>query len=305
MTEPHSPPVQRRPVWQQRLLERIEDLSDDRGRLLREGYDTPPGAGELAMLAWRTQLLQLAADRSEIEARAHAIGIPPAEIAAARAAGGRGRRADLNPEPGADAVREHVMGWVASDVWQIQHMAAIDVTHRMRSVTDAPRFEPEPWMVAQFERNLSALWIRAGNVADAIGLTVAESAGMWARTSSDWQRILDATTRTYDNEAIEERWRVYARPGIETSAVRDATAIPLRLDIALTEQPVRIPTPHAMKTAAAEAFLSHPSASAVADPITDAIGRALPEADHTRWDTPTPTGTPQHPLPDFDRGAQL
>ncbi|NKY43587.1 hypothetical protein [Nocardia cerradoensis] len=304
MTDPQAPRVQRRPVWQQRLLDRIQDLSDDRGRLLREGYDTPPGAGELSMLAWRTQLLQLAADRSEIEARAHAIGIPPAEVAAARAAGSRGRRADLNPEPGADAVREHVMGWVASDVWQIQHMAAIDVAHRRRAVTDAPRFEPEPGMVAQFERNLSALWIRAGNVADAIGLTVDESAGMWARTSSDWQRILDATTHSYDDEALEERWRVYASPGIETSVIRDATAITLRVDVALSEQPVRIPTPHAMKTAAAAAFLSRPATGA--DPIADAIERALPaEADHTRWDTPTPPGPPQHPGPDLDHGAQL
>ncbi|WP_036508261.1 hypothetical protein [Nocardia aobensis] len=304
MTDPQSPRVQRRPVWQQRLLDRIQDLSDDRGRLLRESYDTPPGARELSMLAWRTQLLQLAADRSEIEAHAHAIGIPDAEIAAARAAGSRGRRADLNPEPGADAVREHVMGWVASDVWQIQHMAAIDVTHRMRAVTDTPRFEPEPGMVAQFERNLSALWIRAGNLADAIGLTVDESAGMWARTSSDWQRILDATTRTYDNEAIEERWRVYARPGIETSVMRDATAITLRLEVAVSEQPVRIPTPHAMKTAAAAALLSRPAPGA--DTVADAIDRALPtEADHTDWNTPTPPGLPPHPGQNLDAGTQL
>ncbi|MFF0458413.1 hypothetical protein [Nocardia africana] len=302
MTDPQSPRVQRRPVWQQRLLDRIQDLSDDRGRLLREGYDTPSGAGEFAMLAWRTQLLQLAADRSEIEAHAHAIGIPPADIAAARAAGSRGRRADLNPEPGVDAVREHVMGWVASDVWQIQHMAAIDVTHRMRAVTDAPRFEPEPGRVAQFERNLSALWIRAGNVADAIGLTVDESAGMWARTSSDWQRILDATTHTYDNEALEERWRVYARPGIETSVVRDATAITLRVDVALSEQPVRIPTPHAMKTAAAAAFLSRPTTGA--DTVADAIDRALP-VEATHWDAPTPTVLPWHPGHNLDAGTQL
>ncbi|PPJ37496.1 hypothetical protein C5E45_15380 [Nocardia nova] len=304
MTEPQSPLVQRRPVWQQRLLDRIQDLSDDRARLLREGYDTPPGAGELSMLAWRTQLLQLAADRSEIEARAFAIGIPPAEVGAARAAGSRGRRADLNPEPGADALREHMMGWVASDVWQIQHMAGIDVAHRMRAVTDAPRFEPEPWMVAQFERNLSALWIRAGNVADAIGLTVDESAGMWARTGRDWQRILDATTHTYDNEAVEERWRVYARPGIETSVIRDATAITLRLDVALFEQPVRIPTPHAMKTAAAAAFLSRPATGT--DTVANAVDRALPtEADHTHWNTPTPTGPPPHSSHNLDAGTQL
>ncbi|WP_063065731.1 hypothetical protein [Nocardia violaceofusca] len=304
MTDSQSPRVQRRPVWQQRLLDRIQDLSDDRGRLLRAGYDTPPGAGELSMLAWRTQLLQLAADRSEIEARAHAIGIPPADIAAARAAGSRGHRSDLSPEPGADAVREHVMGWVASDVWQIQHMAAIDVAHRMRAVTDAPRFEPEPGMVAQFERNLSALWIRAGNVADAIGLSVDEAAGMWARTSSDWQRLLAATTQTYDDEAVEERWRVYARSSIETSVIRDATAITLRVHVAVSEHPVRIPTPHAMKTAAAAAFLSHSSAGSA--PITDAIDRAVPaEADHTRWDTPTVADRPQLPgRRDLDAGTQ-
>ncbi|NKY87555.1 hypothetical protein [Nocardia veterana] len=304
MTEPTPPPAQRRPAWQQRLLDRIQDLPDDRGRLLREGYDTPPGAGELAMLAWRTQLLQLAADRSEIEARAHALGIPHAEIADARAAGSRGRRADLRPAPGADTVRERVQSWVADDVWQMQHMAAIDVAHRMRAVTDAPRFEPEPGMVAQFERNLSALWIRAGNLADAIGLTVAESAGMWARTSSDWQRILDATTQTYDNQALEERWRVYARPGIETSVMRDATAITLRVDAAPAEHPVRIPTPHAMKTAAAAALLSRPATGA--DTGADAIDRALPaEADHTHWDTATPTGLPSHPGHNHDAGTQL
>ena len=305
MTEPQSPTVQRRPVWQQRLLDRIQDLSDDRVRLLRAGYETPPGAGESSMLAWRTHLLQLAADRAEVETHAHAIGIPDTAIAAARAAGSSGRRADISPEPGTDAVREHVMTWVASDVWQMQHMAAIDVARRMRRVTHTPSFEPEPWMVAQFERNLSALWIRAGNIADAIGLTVDESAGMWARTSSDWQRLLAATAHTYDADAVEERWRVYARPGIETSAIRDATAITLRVDVALSEQPVRIPAPHAMKTAAAAAFLTYSSAGADADPITDAIDRALPaEADHTRWHTPAVADPPQPPGRDLDAGIQ-
>lgn len=306
MTEPQSPRVQRRPGWQQRLLDRIQDLSDERGRLLRAGYDTPPAAGELSMLAWRTQLLQLAADRAEIETHAHAIGIPDTAIAAARAAGSSGRRADTPPEPGVDAVREHVLTWVSSDVWQMQHMAAIDVARRMRRVTATPRFEPEPGMVAQYERNLSALWIRAGNVADAIGLTVDESAGMWARTSSDWQRLLAATTHTYDDEAVEERWRVFARPGIETSVIRDATAITLRVEVALSEQPVRIPAPHTMKTAAAAAFLTHSSTGADADPITDAIDRALPaETDHTRWGTSTPTVPPQPSGHDLDAGPQL
>ncbi|MGW0357132.1 hypothetical protein ACWDXV_23265 [Nocardia nova] len=290
-------------MWQQRLLDRIQDLSDDRGRLLRAGYDTPPGAGELSMLAWRTQLLQLGADRTEIETHARAIGIPDTEIAAARAAGSRGRRADTRPEPGVDAVRGHVTTWVASDTWQMQHMAAIDVARRMRAVTDTPRFEPEPWMVAQFERNLSALWIRAGNIADAIGLTVDEAAGMWARTSGEWRRILDVTTHTYDNEALEERWRVYARSGIETSAVRDATAVSLRVDVARFAQPVRIPTPHAMKTAAAAALLSHSSVGT--DTIAAAIDRALPaQADHTRWEAAPPTDPHQPPSRDLDTGPQ-
>lgn len=303
MTEPQSSPVERRPVWQQRLLDRIQDLSDDRGRLLRAGYDTPPGAGELSMLAWRMHLLQLGADHTEIETHARAIGIPDAEIAAARSAASRGRRADIRPEPGVDAVRGHVTTWVASDAWQMQHMAAIDAARRTRAVTDTPRFEPEPWMVAQFERNLSALWIRAGNVADAIGLTVDESAGMWARTGGEWRRILDATIDTYDDEALEERWRVYARSGIETSAVRDATAVSLRVDVARSAQTVRIPTPHAMKTAAAAALLSHSSVGA--DTIADAIDRALPaQADPTRWEAAPPTDPHQAPGRDLDTGPE-
>ncbi|MEU6559274.1 hypothetical protein [Nocardia nova] len=294
MTQSHEQP-QDRPVWQQRLLDRIQDLSAHRARLLREGYEHPPGAGDVPVLAWRTQLLHLGADRGEVETHARAIGIGEDDIAAERAAGGHGRLA-AGPGPDVDVVREHMVTGVANDVWQMQHMAVLDVARRLRRITTTPRFEPGPETVAQFERNMGAFWLRAGNVADAIGLTADEHAGMWATTSSEWRRIVDATAQTYDSEGIEERWRIYARSGIESELVRDATAMRLPLERVLSEHVTRIPAPKTMKVAAAAAFVEQPTVGL--GEVDESVARALPvEADGASWEPPS-SGAPEPP----DRG---
>ncbi|WP_063043320.1 hypothetical protein [Nocardia pseudovaccinii] len=226
MSEP-IPEIEGLPSWKLRLLERIQNASADHVRVLLQGhptYEAHYGSGEVPMQTWRTHLLALAADRHEIEIHASAVGVPAAAIAQAREMGTRGLRwGDSVHSPpttrhGEDPVRAHLIEGIAADVWQLEHMAAINVAHRLRSVDG--RFPPDPTAQAQFDRNMAALWTRAKDTGHVIGLTGDERAEIWGRDDAGWTHLAAATVHRYSDAALHERWRTYTWRGIEHEARR-------------------------------------------------------------------------------------
>ncbi|WP_327116504.1 hypothetical protein OHB12_04775 [Nocardia sp. NBC_01730] len=221
------PGMEELPSWKLRLLERIQNTSADHVRVLLQGhptYEPQHGSGEIPMQTWRTHLRALAADQHEIEIHASAVGVPAAAITEARERGERGLRwGDSVHSPptmrhGQDPVRAHMVEGAAADVWQLEHMAAISVAHRLRSI-DA-RFPPDPQAHQQFDRNMAALWRRANDTGHVIGLTGDEHAELWGRDWQGWKQLVGATVHRYSDAALHERWRAYAWGGIEHEARR-------------------------------------------------------------------------------------
>jgi hypothetical protein len=277
MSEP-IPGMEGLPSWKLRLLERIQNTSADHVRVLLQGhptYEPHHGSGEIPMQTWRTHLRALAADRHEIEIHASAVGVPAAAIAQAREMGERGLRwGDSVHSPpttrhGEDPVRAHMVEGVAGDVWQIEHMTAISVAHRLRSADG--RFPPDPGAHEQFERNMAALWTRANDTGHVIGLTGDERAELWGRDWEGWKQLVRATVHRYSDAALHERWRAYAWGGIEHEARRDIDN--LAAGPALEGPGAGLPTPEDLIEYATEAVINGPDGAG--RNISAAIGDAL------------------------------
>ncbi|MFE2999736.1 hypothetical protein ACFXG4_32645 [Nocardia sp. NPDC059246] len=278
MTEPNPPTAMAgEPAWRLRLLERIQDLAADRARVLHQGYQTGAGGGDAAVLAWRTQLHLLADAREEVETHATAIGIAAEHIDDARLLGNRGFRVHSDARSG-NPVREKMIDDVVADTWQLQHMAALHVVGALHPGTIGPGTDSEA--AAQFERNMAAVWMRATAVSHAISLTAEERAGMWATDTTGWQRVLAATVDTYDTQDLEERWRVYAWPGLADEAHRDLRA--LGIDPADAFAPEPIPSPRAIYEQISIALDASDDA-ALAHTIDTAIDAALPVEAELGW----------------------
>lgn len=295
MPPPHPPPTSGQlPGWQERLLLRIQSLAADRARVLHQGYEYPArthellaqsgdaGISDVAILTWRTRLSQLATTRVEIETHASALGITDEIIEDARLLGNHGIHPDPAQLRGSDPVRDMMVDGVANDVWQLQHMAAVKIAHRHLFDPDSAGIAAPNMEAAQFERNMASLWMRANTVAQAVGLRADEYAGMWATDADGWQQVLTATVFTYDPDAVEERWRVYAWRGIADAAERTLAAVGIDLANAHNADPV--PSPHAMLTQAEHALYSAPG-TAEETAATQAVDAALPVGTGTEWTT--------------------
>ncbi|RDI43574.1 hypothetical protein [Nocardia mexicana] len=276
------------PAWQQRLLDRIQNLAADRAQLLSRGYESSPGGTDGPLQAWRTHLHGLAAVRREAETHAEAVGIRRDHIIAAHAYGSGGIRPA--PQRAGDAVRDTMVDGVAADVWQLQHMAALETVRLELSAGDAG-FDPEQDATAQYARNMDALWRRAREVADAVGLTDDERNGMWATDTGEWRRLLDVTVSQYDLEDVEERWRVYAWPGIETDAQRAVSVLGSRIARGSVIDPVPIPAPQVMLSESAAALFRDDPSTETDGPDT-AADAALPDGTEHDWTTTEPAPTP-------------
>ncbi|MFE3757930.1 hypothetical protein ACFXO9_26785 [Nocardia tengchongensis] len=284
MTEPNPPTsMTGQPAWRLRLLDRIQNLAADRARVLQHGYQIPAATiGGTPVLAWRTQLHLLADARDEVEAHARGLGIAQVHIDDARLLGNQGFHVHSDAGPG-NPVREKMIDGVVNDTWQLQHMAAIHVVAALRPNTVGAGADSE--MAAQLERNMAALWMRATAVSHAVTLTAEEYAGMWATDAPGWQRVLSATVDAYDSPGLEERWRIYAWPGLADEAHRDLRA--LGINPADTFAPEPIPLPHTMYEQVSSA-LDHTVDTAVAHTIDHAIDTALPTGHELNWSTQPP-----------------
>ncbi|MET9491161.1 hypothetical protein [Nocardia sp. NPDC006630] len=303
MTEPTPfAPSASVPTWRARLLDRIQNLAADRARVLQQGYQITEGAGDSAVLAWRTQLQLLAISREETVTQALSVGISRIDVGDALLQGHQGFRAPLDMvEPG-DRVREMMIDGVVNDTWQLQHMAAIHVVRDQQLPSDAHYFE-DPQVPAQYERNMAALWMRATTVSQAISLTPAESAGMWATDPGGWQQIIGASVATYDAAGLEERWRIYAWPGIAESAHRDLTA--LGIDPSHADAISPIPGPHTMFEHVTQALRAGPGNSE-AHIIGQAVDAALASDTDLQWPPfPTPDNGAAPPKTDASPGVEL
>lgn len=285
MSDP-IPGMEGLPSWKLRLLERIQNASADHMQLLLWGhpsYEPDYGVGGIPLQTWRTHLRALAADRHEIEVHASAVGVRPAAIAEAREMGERGLRwGDSVHSPpsirdGEDPVRAHVVEGIASDVWQLEHMAAINVAHRVRGGDG--RFPPDPQADEQFDRNMVALWSRVYDTGHVIGLTSEEGAELWGRDQAGWTQLVAATVHRYGDAALHERWRAYAWREIEHEAWRSVDT--LAADRIHEPDVVPPPTLHELIKRATQALAGVPS-EASADPSIDA---ALPLDVAAEWDS--------------------
>ncbi|WP_157129230.1 hypothetical protein [Nocardia amamiensis] len=313
MSEP-IPGLDYLPSWKLRLLERIQDASVDHARLLfssHPNYEPRDGGGEIPMQSWRTQLRALAAARHEIEIHAVAVGVPRAAIDQARAEGERGVRwgdsvhITRTIRTREDPVRAHMVEGIANDVWQLEHMAAISVEHRLRGIGD--RFPPDTVAVEQFDRNMSALWARANKTAHVIGLTGDERAELWDRDQAGWRQLVVATVHRNGAAPLHERWRAYAWPGIEHEARRSIDTLAAG-GVTVHEPGAAPPTPHVLIDRATEALTTiTPSDVLAADAsIGAAVDAALPPDLTAVWDSePATEPDDRPPEPGHSAGHEL
>lgn len=226
MTGP-SRPWESLPPWKARLLEKVQNRSVDHSRVLRRGYPTynlAHGKDDMPIRVWQAHLRELGAERGDAVIRARGSGIPEPMVAQARALGEHGirwnQRQPPPPEParGGDAAREAMIDSVASDVWQLEHMAAVTAAHRQRLAGRGIHSEAEPVAASQIHANMSALWVRAADTSYAADLTDAERAQLWGRDEQGWRTLVEATVDIYGDGVLEQQWRSHAWPGIEYEA---------------------------------------------------------------------------------------
>ncbi|WP_435592144.1 hypothetical protein [Nocardia sp. bgisy118] len=282
------PELERLPGWKVRLLERIQNLSAVHAQVLMQGhpeYHPHYGEGDIPIQSWRAHLRALEADRGEIEIHATAVGVPATAIAEAQAAGQRGLQWDevSHAVPtlrhGEDPVR-HMVDGIASDVWQLEHMAVISVEHRLRGFDG--RVARDAGADAQFDANMVALWARANTTAHVIGLTAEEGSQLWERDRAGWQHLA-GVVRGYDDAELHERWRTYAWPGIEQQARRGSDHLVFAHQTH-AELDLAPPTPHVLIHRATEAISTiDPTMSTTTAEIGSAVGAALPDDSGRDW----------------------
>ncbi|MGV9678786.1 hypothetical protein ACWDSJ_26180 [Nocardia sp. NPDC003482] len=266
MTAPTPPPPADRPdpAWVTRLLAQIQTLSRHLSEVVSQGYDTSLVGSDASIQAWRAQIHAIAATRSEAETRALALGVGRARVDTARDRGRRGIRPRIPVS--ADPVRDKMVDGVASDVWQVQHMAAIAAArNRLVRAGELPELDPD--VAEQWARTMDALWDRAREVGDAIALTPAEYDGMWVRDLEGWRRIHDVLEYSYDIDGLQERWWVYAWPGIAIEAHRDIAVLGARLARGEVIDPLPIPHSRDMLVDAHQALPPTPTPDRPADEI--------------------------------------
>lgn len=187
-------------------------------------------------------------------------------------------------------MREVMVEGVAADVWQLEHMAAISTAHRHRLAGQGIRSEAHPGVVSQLQSNMFALWNRAGALARAAGLSAQERTQLWGRDPEGWQRLVQVTVHTYDDAALEERWRAYGWRGIEHAARTTVETLNSGSDLSVGAAIQLPPLPHLMIQRAEEA-LESPGASVEtgSGQIGAAIDAALPMGAEHSWG-PEPVG---------------
>jgi len=295
------PGVDSLPSWKLRLLERIQSISADHTQLLREGfpvYQPHFGSADIALQTWRRQLLVLEAHREEITVHALAVDIPTEAVHHVGETGAQGVRwghsvhSPLTMREGEDPVRARMIEGIAGDIWQLEHMAVMRVEHQQRALDRHFPADDPRW---QFDANILALWTRAAQTAQVIGLTASERAELWGRDEAGWQRLAALTVRGYDNAELHQRWQTYSWRGIEHAARLDVESLPERKPI--QEPGNEPPRPHTLIERATTALnsLNGFTPQDADTGVGEAIEAVLDTDTALGWDSTATAHTDQHP----------
>jgi len=284
MTDPLMQVVSSAPGWKVRVLAQIQDVAADWSVTERRGYEHYRGDERDALSSWRLDLYRLKERRTDLEARAAAVGLPQSGIDAVREHGYQGRRsADSFPGLGssANSAREVLVDAVAGDMWQLQHMLVLGAARQQRLFAAGMLTEPEIKARAQFDRNAVGLWARAGMVAAALQLSVTERDRLWATDVQEWAPIVATTVARYHDHVLERRWRAHARLDIELPALQNMREVTAQAPDTADRRASRVPLLGHMIDAAEQAVresvergLGRPGG-----PIAAAVLDVLPDPD--------------------------
>lgn len=307
------PELEGLPGWKLRLLERIQNICAHQAHVLQQSYSAYQphcDAEEFPLPIWRTCMRGLGDECTELEIQAAAVGLPETAIAQARAAGLRGQRWEVSERSplaachGKDPVRAHMVEGIATDVWQLEHMAAIFVEYGLRH--DYGRLPPDPGGAKQLRRNMDMLSVRAQDAANVVGLNATERAEIWGRDHAGWEHLLAVTVRRYDDPGLLERWRVFAWSGIEHEVLHsldDLAAVP----IAASGRGAPPPRPRQMIHRVTEVLTARPATRRSSEVnVGAAISAALPHALAAGWgNEPADDPDIRPPEPGVGLGAEL
>lgn len=249
--------------WKARLLDRIEDLAQQRRLLVDDGYPVyrqGDGRGAAALEGWRSRLRDLDAIRGELEIRAEIAGVPVDLIDSAREAGERSVHWSSWPSSPIvvgedDPGRAPLLDAIAQDMWSLEQMAAVAAVYEQRCRAHEG-LAPDPQTQWQYRQNMTALWARLNTNAAVAELTAAERIQWWHREQSGWIALLSRTVYAATYPELKECWRAYAWPGIQWDADRThATQTPTPGNRPVPEGPA--PSPAELTDHATRALQAH------------------------------------------------
>ncbi|WP_433664655.1 hypothetical protein ACQPW1_22445 [Nocardia sp. CA-128927] len=276
------------PPWNVRLLGRIHQLAVQRTQIHRDGYQNHDGGIE----AWRTHLGELDMLRRDTEKQAASIGIPQTLIREAADQGEQGAQwsgKDHRPDvaPATWFSREEAIDELAHTVWNLEHMAALSVARRERLSVKGTASEPDSGGAARFQRNMTALWVRARGLTEGLQITDDERHGLWITDAAQWRQLVADTVHTYDDYTLDLIWGDHTNPAIEANAVQLINPRGPDEYLSPDQQTELPPTPHQMLQHATQALGAHTwdSAGAGDQHIGPAIEATLPTETAAEWTT--------------------
>ncbi|MGF6885954.1 hypothetical protein ABIA39_007533 [Nocardia sp. GAS34] len=286
MTDPSMYLLSDVPAWKIRVLARIHALAADWSATRRRGYEHYSGTEHDALISWRTDLQKLIDQRTDLEARAVAVGIPEPAIEFVRENGYRGQRfADSFPgaSTSGNPAREVLIDAVAQDLWDLQQMLVLGAARQHRRFAAGRFTETNIGARARFDRNTVSLWARAGSLAAALQLTETERDRLWVNDIQGWSRIITATVARYGRRELERQWHAHARRDIELATVQNLGDLPTPALGTAARRASSLPPLGQMISAAEQAvaqYIEHGSPQRGA-PMATAVQELLPDPEAT------------------------
>ncbi|MRH92945.1 hypothetical protein GFY24_36945 [Nocardia sp. SYP-A9097] len=281
------------------LMQQIQQLALESGQLLARMYE--PGLNMPPAQNIITRINELDRERDLTEIQARASGVPPEWIDRVRTLGQRGflwrpdqSLPDLAPTEGRRPVQR-----VAEDIERLKDMAAVDVAYFHQRAADPALRQPESAAGDQFWRNMTAVWMRAGRTAAAIGMNAHERTKLWTVTPGEWERRVHRYLNDHDGNDLRSRWHGYADNTIAADARKSLNSLRRAgrhgPDIPLPDMPL---SPDQMLAQAHAAAKTQPESSIrQGDLLASAVDAALPDEPASSWSADSLT-------PDADYGRE-
>ncbi|MET9491160.1 hypothetical protein [Nocardia sp. NPDC006630] len=173
------------------LMQQIQRLALRSGQLMQRMYES--GGDALTATGVITRINALDRERDLTEIKARAAGVPAEWIDRVRTLGQRGfewREDQPLPDPAPQGRRRTVQR-VADDIERLKDMAAVHTAYQHTRGPGDTESGMETVVAQQLNRNMEAVWMRAGRAAHAIGMDAGERAALWSVTSAEWHRRVD------------------------------------------------------------------------------------------------------------------